>query len=265
MEKAEDERKHIVLIHGVCHGAWCWYKVKTQLKMAGHQVTALDMAASGINTRSIQDVRTMADYSQPLLEFMDNLPPNKKVVLVGHSLGGTNISLAMEKFPEKISVAVFLTAFMPDTVNPRSHVIEQLFARILPAEWMDTLFTKQNCPSDPEQIISFGAQCMKQRLYQQSPVEDLELAMMLIRPGSTYLHDLSRDEKFTAEAYGSVKRVFVVCEEDLIIPKEFQHWMITNYGTKIDISVIPNADHMAMFSAPEEVVKCILEAEGKYA
>ncbi|CAM8904844.1 unnamed protein product [Rhodiola kirilowii] len=265
MEKAEDERKHIVLIHGVCHGAWCWYKVKTQLKMAGHQVTALDMAASGINTRSIQDVRTMADYSQPLLEFMENLPPNKKVVLVGHSQGGMNISLAMEKFPEKISVAVFLTASMPDTVNPRSHVNEQFFARISPAEWMDTLFTTQNCPSDPQQIVYFGAQFMKQRLYQQSPVEDLELAMMLIRPGSSYLYDLSRDEKFTAEAYGSVKRVFVVCEEDLIIPKEFQHWMITNYGTKIDISVIPNADHMAMFSEPEEVVKCILEAEGKYA
>ncbi|CAM8902042.1 unnamed protein product [Rhodiola kirilowii] len=141
----------------------------------------------------------------------------------------------------------------------------QFFARISPVEWMDTLFTTQNCPSDPQQIIYFGAQFMKQRLYQQSPVEDLELAMMLIRPGSSYLYDLSRDEKFTAEAYGSVKRVFVVCEEDLIIPKEFQHWMITNYGTKIDISVIPNADHMAMFSEPEEVVKCILEAEGKYA
>lgn len=30
----------------------------------------------------------------------------------------------MEKFPEKISVAVFLTAFMPDTIHPPSYVLE---------------------------------------------------------------------------------------------------------------------------------------------
>lgn len=128
MGEQVDEPIHFVLIHGACQGAWCWYKVTTRLKMAGHQVTTLDMAASGIDTRSIQDVRTMAEYSQPLLDFMKELPPDKKVILVGHSLGGMNISLAMENYPEKVSVAVFLTAFMPDLVNPRSYDLQQVFS-----------------------------------------------------------------------------------------------------------------------------------------
>uniref|UniRef100_A0A7N0V6W5 AB hydrolase-1 domain-containing protein n=1 Tax=Kalanchoe fedtschenkoi TaxID=63787 RepID=A0A7N0V6W5_KALFE len=188
--------------------------------MAGHQVTALDMAASGIDTRSIQDVRKLAEYSQPLLDFMKELPPDEKVVLVGHSLGGMSLAIAMEKFPEKIAVAVFLTAFMPDTVNPPSHVLQELFDRALPAAWMDSVFTTQDSPSEPRDTLLFGPEYMKQKLYQNSPKEDLELASMLIRPGSLFMGDLIADKKFTAEAYGSVKRVFVVCGEDLTLPAE---------------------------------------------
>uniref|UniRef100_A0A7N0UC26 AB hydrolase-1 domain-containing protein n=1 Tax=Kalanchoe fedtschenkoi TaxID=63787 RepID=A0A7N0UC26_KALFE len=221
------------------------------------------MAASGIDTRSIQDVRTLAEYSQPLLDFMKELPPDEKVVLVGHSLGGMCLAIAMEKFPEKIALAVFLTAFMPDTVNPPSHVLNEFFDRASPAAWLDTVFTTQDSPSEPRTLL-FGPEFMKQKLYQNSPKEDLELASMLIRPGSLFTGDLIADKKFTAEAYGSVKQVFVVCGEDLTLPAEVQHWMIENFGAITDIMDIPKADHMSMMSKPEEVVKCLLEAAGKY-
>uniref|UniRef100_A0A7N0UBC4 AB hydrolase-1 domain-containing protein n=1 Tax=Kalanchoe fedtschenkoi TaxID=63787 RepID=A0A7N0UBC4_KALFE len=200
----------------------------------------------------------MADYSQPLLKFMEKLPQGEKVVLVGHSLGGINIAVAMEKFPEKISVAVFLTACMPDTVNPRSYVIQELYGRISPDAWLDTRFT-----TEPPAIISFGPEFMKQKLYQKSPPEDLELAVMLTRPGPLFMDDPTSDNKFTAEAYGSVKRVFVVCGEDLTLLPEYQHWMIENYGGITEVMDIPKADHMPMLSKPEEVVKCLLEAAGK--
>lgn len=45
-------KNQFVLIHGASYGAWCWYKVSTLLKSAGHDVTALDMASCGINTTS---------------------------------------------------------------------------------------------------------------------------------------------------------------------------------------------------------------------
>lgn len=263
MEKLTDERKHFVLIHGVCHGAWCWYKVKAKLKLAGHLVTALDMAASGIDTKSIQDVRTITEYSQPLLEFMEKLPPAEKVVLVGHSLGGINISLAMEKFPEKISLAVFVTALMPDTANPYPYVTEQFFARNPPFDWLDSVCTVQERPNDPPATLWFGPEFLKQKLYQNSPVEDLELASMLTRQGSLYISEPPKEENLTADGYGLVERVFVTCGEDLCLPKEFQRWMITNYGATIDTAVIPDADHMPMFSKPDELVKCLLNAAKK--
>ena len=69
------ERKgHFVLVHGACHGAWCWNKVGTLLRSMGHRVTAMDMAASGIHPKQLKEVRSMMDYVQPLMEFMESLP-----------------------------------------------------------------------------------------------------------------------------------------------------------------------------------------------
>jgi pimeloyl-ACP methyl ester carboxylesterase len=126
MGEVNNQKKHFVLIHGSVAGAWIWYKVKPRLEEAGHRVTALDMAASGVNTKTIEEVRTFDLYNEPLMEFMAKLPENEKVVLVGHSLGGLNLAFAMEKFPEKVSLAIFLTAILPDTVHQPSYMLEKV-------------------------------------------------------------------------------------------------------------------------------------------
>lgn len=120
------EKRHIILVHGAGAGAWCWYKVATALRSAGHRVTVPDLAASGRDERKLTDVPTFREYSKPLLEIMASLLPGDKVVLVGHSLGGVNIALAMEEFPDKVSAAVFVTALMPDFTSRPSHVIEKV-------------------------------------------------------------------------------------------------------------------------------------------
>ncbi|GAU17410.1 hypothetical protein TSUD_232870 [Trifolium subterraneum] len=125
LNMSQKQHKHFVMVHGACVGAWCWYKLKPQLESVGHKVTALDLAACGINTNKIEDVHTFDEYAKPLLEFLASLDPNEKVILVGHSLGGMSVALAMEKFPEKIAVGVFLTAFIPDTQHKPSYVLQQ--------------------------------------------------------------------------------------------------------------------------------------------
>jgi pimeloyl-ACP methyl ester carboxylesterase len=125
-ENMNKKQKHFVLVHGLCMGAWSWYKLKPQLESAGHKVTALDLTACGINTHKIEDVHTFADYAKPLLDFLASLAPNEKVVLVGHSFGGMSAALAMEKFPEKLVVGVFIAAFTPDTDHKPSYVLQQV-------------------------------------------------------------------------------------------------------------------------------------------
>ncbi|KAF2292995.1 hypothetical protein GH714_034712 [Hevea brasiliensis] len=69
---------HFVLIHTICHGAWVWHKLKPVLEAAGHKVTALDLVASGIDLRVIEDVGTFDAYSEPLLSFLETIPEGEK-------------------------------------------------------------------------------------------------------------------------------------------------------------------------------------------
>jgi pimeloyl-ACP methyl ester carboxylesterase len=124
-------------------GAWNWYKLKPRLESSGHKVTTLDLAASGINTQEIEDVDTFDEYSKPLLDFMISFGPNEKVVLVGHSFGGMSIALAMENFPRKILVGIFLAAFILDTHHKPSYVLQ--LVRIYYGQLIYTYISQYKC------------------------------------------------------------------------------------------------------------------------
>ncbi|GLU13633.1 hypothetical protein SLE2022_302580 [Rubroshorea leprosula] len=265
MAENHTQQKHFVLVHGLGHGAWCWYKLIPLLECAGHKVTVVDLAGAGINLKEIgRDVLTFHEYTEPLLKILASLPPNEKVILVGHSLGGMNLSLAMDTFPDKISVAVFLTAFMADTIHKPSYVIDQSLEDVPEDEFLDTEFIPSGTPEHPLTLTIFGPRFLSSNLYQLSPIEDLELAKTLVRPGSLFQQDLSKAKKFSNEGYGSVTRVFVVCDEDRTINIKFQSWMIENNPPK-DVLEVRGADHMAMLSKPHEVFNRLLEIANKYA
>ncbi|VAH84383.1 unnamed protein product [Triticum turgidum subsp. durum] len=70
------------------------------------------MAASGAHPAWMDEVPSFEDYSRPLLDAVAAAPAGDRLVLVGHSLGGLNLALAMERFPRKVAAAVFLAACM---------------------------------------------------------------------------------------------------------------------------------------------------------
>ncbi|KAL4383264.1 hypothetical protein GQ457_15G013780 [Hibiscus cannabinus] len=169
--------KQFVLVHGSCHGAW------SLLKSYGHNVTAIDLARSGVDPQQLNTLRSISDYIEPLRQFMALLPHKQKVVLVGHSLGGLAISQAMEMFPEKISVAVFVTASMPGpTLN-----VSVLLCWILDYKTgqfkkslfdvcnyqMDNRFTYDDGASSPPTTFTFGPMFLCSKVYQLSPPEEL--------------------------------------------------------------------------------------------
>ncbi|CAN1190651.1 Polyneuridine-aldehyde esterase [Linum perenne] len=218
MEKAAagNKKQHFVLVHGAAHGAWCWYKLIPLLKSNGHRVTALDLGACGTNPKQLDEIHTISDYAEPLMQFMAALSGDERVVLVAHSFGGYIISLAMEKFEKKVVVAVYVTALMPDLVHP-------------PAGLM---------------------------------IEDLELAKLMLRPFKFFLKDLSSESLLSEAKFGSVKRVYIVCKEDVVMSQEFQERVIQSYPPD-EVKYIEDADHMAMLSKPEQLCKCLLEVAGE--
>ncbi|XP_023518216.1 salicylic acid-binding protein 2-like [Cucurbita pepo subsp. pepo] len=252
------EQKHFVLVHGACHGAWCWFKIKPLLEAAGHRVTLLDMAASGIHRKVIQDVHSIVDYSEPLLKFMACLPPNQKLILVGHSLGGFNLAVAMDRFPDKIAASVFVAAFVPDTNHMPSYVLDQYNEQTPMEAWLDTQFSPYGNEAEPSTSMFFGPNFLAKKLYQLSPPEDLALGLSLLRPSSLFMQDLSKANNFSKQRYGSVKKVYIVCTEDKGIPEEFQKWMIHNSGIE-NVMEINGSDHMPMFCKPRQLLHCLLQ------
>ncbi|XP_021311219.1 probable esterase PIR7A [Sorghum bicolor] len=63
---AAEGATRIILVHGTGHGGWCWYRVATLLRAAGHRVDAPDLAAS-----------CPRRYMRPLLDALRALLPGR--------------------------------------------------------------------------------------------------------------------------------------------------------------------------------------------
>ena len=61
--------KEFLLVHGACHGAWCWEEVVGRLRARGHRVAALDLPGHG---RRASEVRraSIASYAAAVADAL---------------------------------------------------------------------------------------------------------------------------------------------------------------------------------------------------
>jgi len=98
--------KEFLLVHGACHGAWCWDEVAGRLRARGHRVAALDLPGHGrraAEVRRASVARTRRRWPRPWPRGHD------RAVVVGHSMGGLVIP-RRELAPARIRHLVFLAA-----------------------------------------------------------------------------------------------------------------------------------------------------------
>eukprot|EP00252_Welwitschia_mirabilis_P005936 TRINITY_DN16529_c0_g1_i2.p1 TRINITY_DN16529_c0_g1~~TRINITY_DN16529_c0_g1_i2.p1 ORF type:complete len:200 (+),score=24.46 TRINITY_DN16529_c0_g1_i2:60-602(+) len=166
-----NQKQHVVLIHGVGHGAWCWYKIVALLQMEGHDAVALDLTSAGTNRDSpAGEVTTIEFYSKPLLDYLERVDANKPVTLVGHSMAGCVVTYAMEKYPSKISKAVFIAAFTPrNNQSFFSSAFPEVFPR-LGERGLSILHYNKGETTKPS-AYSFNLDLLRTYLYNESPEE----------------------------------------------------------------------------------------------
>lgn len=73
------KEKKFVLVHGEGFGAWCWYKTISLLEESGLSPVAIDLKGSGIDLTDTNGVNTLAEYSKPLTDYLQDLPNDEKV------------------------------------------------------------------------------------------------------------------------------------------------------------------------------------------
>jgi pimeloyl-ACP methyl ester carboxylesterase len=92
----------LLLIHGSCHGAWCWDAVIPALGLLGISAKAIDLPGrDGSPT-------TLDAYAKAILQAAQ-----PGTVLVGHSAGGYAITAAAECEPARFKGLIYLCAYLP--------------------------------------------------------------------------------------------------------------------------------------------------------
>ncbi|KAH9309555.1 hypothetical protein KI387_037466, partial [Taxus chinensis] len=255
VEEGEGKQEHFVLIHGLGHGAWCWYKVVTLLKQKGHRVVALDLTSNGINKAAPTDeVKSVAHYSEPLIQYLHSLGNDEKVTLVGHSLAGCPLSYAMEMYPNKVSKAIYLAAFTPrNNQSFLSSAFPTVFPRLVADGVVELNYGKGN--SEMPTSASIVMDHAKPYLYNESPEEDTNLAVSLLTPTP---YPISMEVlKLSDENYGSVRKFYIMLMKDKLFSPEHQQYSVDQNPPE-GVFKMHASDHSPFFSQPEQLCNLLI-------
>uniref|UniRef100_A0A7N0SYS2 AB hydrolase-1 domain-containing protein n=1 Tax=Kalanchoe fedtschenkoi TaxID=63787 RepID=A0A7N0SYS2_KALFE len=248
-------RKHFVLVHGGGFGAWCWYKTMALLEEAGFRVTAVDLAGSGVDSYDPNAVTSITQHMQPVTEFLEKLPKDEKVILVGHDLGGVFVSCAMEFFARKISKAVFIAAVM---LTDGQSVLDAFQIQSGMNDLMQEIKTLlyANGRNNPPTAINFDRSLLKDLLFNKSPAKDVALASVSMRPipFAPFLEKLSLSEM----NYGVVRKFYIETLEDNCIPNSVQESMV-NGSPPERVFRLKGSDHCPFFSKPQALHKILVQ------
>jgi pimeloyl-ACP methyl ester carboxylesterase len=226
-----------LLIHGSCHGAWCWRDLVPALAALGHQVRAIDLPSHGGDPTPLAEV-TLDSYARAIRAAIDG-----PTILVGHSMAGYPITAAAELDPAGITRLVYLCAYVPAPGQtlaqrrrsaPRQPLVsairrtpDGLAFAIDPAETGRVFY--QDCP--PGTVDYANARLCPQAILPQETV----LAVT----------DRSR----------LLPRSYIRCTQDQTIPPEFQTTMVAGWPAR-DVHDLPSG-HSPFFSMPARLAELL--------
>lgn len=226
-----------LLIHGSCHGAWCWRDLLPRLAAAGHRAQAIDLPGAGSDTTPLSQV-TLDGYAAAIVAAMQG-----PTVLVGHSAAGYAISAAAMQRPDLIRHLVYLCAHLPKTgksmIDRRMEAARQpllgavvksedgLSYSVVPERARETFY--QDCP---DEAVAFALR---------------HLSAQPIAPQATPL-DVN-------ETLRGLPKSYIRCLKDGTIPTEFQA-MLAQEWPEFGVHEI-DSGHSPFFSQPARLAEIL--------
>lgn len=133
---AQSASKTYVLVHGAWHGGWCWKEVTEGLRGMGHRVSCPTQTGLGEREHLLSKDITLDTFVADIVNHIE-AEELVDVILVGHSLGGTSITGAADKIPNRIRHLVYLDGLIlengqspfsmlpPDVVTARRKLVAE--------------------------------------------------------------------------------------------------------------------------------------------
>ncbi|MBL8380023.1 MAG: alpha/beta hydrolase [Burkholderiales bacterium] len=102
-----------VLVHGGWHGGWCWARLAARLRAAGHDVYTPTLTGLGEREHLCTPAVGLETHTVDILNLL-HFERLSDVILVGHSYGGTIITLAADRVPGLVAALVYVDAVIPE-------------------------------------------------------------------------------------------------------------------------------------------------------
>lgn len=120
-QTVENPKGAIALVHGICHGAWCWENFINFFADHGYQCYAISLPGHGGSggKEHLQEYR-LSDYGEAVKEAMKTIKEDMKShglrdvnpFLLGHSMGGAVVQQYIGKYEDDVQGAIL---FAPAT------------------------------------------------------------------------------------------------------------------------------------------------------
>ncbi|WP_404995077.1 alpha/beta fold hydrolase [Cupriavidus pauculus] len=225
---ADSQAPSVVIVHGAFADGSDWAKVIPILQAKGIKVQAVQ---NGLNS--------LADDVAATRRAIRNQPG--KVVLVGHSWGGTVITEAGAN--DKVSALVYVAAFAPDA----GQSTEEVGQAVPPAPGIKRLV------ADADGYLSLPPDAVASDFAQDVPAAQARVMAATQGP----IQSKAFAEKTTVAAWTTRPSWFIVSEKDRMIPPELERTMASKIGAKV--TSLPTS-HVPQQSRPADVAKVILDA-----
>lgn len=226
-----------LLIHGSCHGAWCWHRVLPELAQLGHGARAIDLPSHGRDRTSPKDV-TLESYARAILEALD-----RPMIVVGHSMAGYPITAAAELDPSRIQTLVYLCAYAP--------VSGLSLADMRRAGPRQPLLPAIRMTAD-RVSFSFDPAFADDLFYHDCDAQSRALARLCLCPQPVLPQETPL--AVTAHSQG-LPRHYIRCTEDRAIPPEYQSVMSAGFdaGNRHELPT----SHSPFFSMPQALARML--------
>jgi pimeloyl-ACP methyl ester carboxylesterase len=231
-----------LLVHGACHGAWCWDRVKPLLAAAGHEVIAPDLPGRAGRGRAGWGP-TLKDYAAAIADLARR--QTRPVIAVGHSMGGMVIAQAAEAAPQAFERLVFLSAFMPVSGDSLASLIAMdKESDLHGAARLSWLRGSVTIVPDRFRPVYCG------------DCSDADVAWAEARLAPEPARPSLARVTLTAGRSGSVPRAYVRCTEDRALSVQMQDRMIARQPCDRIVSL--PASHSPFLSMPEQTAAALM-------
>ncbi len=207
----------VVLVHGACHGAWCWDKVTAGLTERGLPSVAIDLPGHGASTEPLGD---LAADAAALRATLDAVGPS---VVCGHSYGGAVVTEGAAGHPD-VHHVIYLTAFAlapgESTMAAAPGGSESDRATELAAA----------VRFDDDGTMRFEGPAVIDALYHDCSPEDVAFALAHLGPQN--VSELSGVA--TRAAWQDIPSTYVVCTEDQALAPELQRRLASRTGAIVE-------------------------------